>query len=109
MFTHMKHKSMVLRDICPSDGRSSLRKWKESQSIKAPLVIFRAIPSEAGLDLAWRKEVVKASVRPLLSVAVTGREEGLTEIGISGILSPRWNLARWRLGRRSCLGSAESC
>jgi hypothetical protein len=38
--------------------------------------LFRAIPSEPGLDLAWRREVVKTSVRALLSVAVTGREQG---------------------------------
>jgi hypothetical protein len=28
------------------------------------------------LDLAWRREVVKTSVWALLSVSVTGREEG---------------------------------
>jgi len=27
-------------------------------------------------DLAWRREVVKPSVRALLSLAVTGREQG---------------------------------
>jgi hypothetical protein len=36
-----------------------------------------------GLDLAWRRKVVKTSVRAPLSLAVTGREKGLMEIGIS--------------------------
>jgi len=39
-------------------------------------VVRRAISSELGLDLAWRREVVKPSVRALLSLAVTGREQG---------------------------------
>jgi hypothetical protein len=56
--------------------------------------LFRAIPSEPGLDLAWRRAVVKTSVRALFSLALTGGEKGLTEIGISRIFSPRWNPAR---------------
>jgi hypothetical protein len=40
------------------------------------------------LDLAWRREVLKTSVRALVSVAVPGREEGLTEFGITRTLSP---------------------
>jgi hypothetical protein len=47
--------------------------------------LFRAIPSEPGLDLAWRREVVKTSVRALFSLTLTGGEKGLTEIGISRI------------------------
>jgi hypothetical protein len=39
-----------------------------------PLVVLRAISSERGLDLVWRREVLKTSVRALLSVSVTGRE-----------------------------------
>ena len=35
----------------------------------------RAISSERGLDLAWRREVLKTSVRAMLSLAVTGREQ----------------------------------
>ena len=42
--------------------------------------------------------MVKTSVRALLSVAVTGREKGLTEIGISRTISPRWNVASWSNG-----------
>jgi hypothetical protein len=38
--------------------------------------VLRALPSERGLALAWRREVLKTSVRALRSVAVTGREEG---------------------------------
>ena len=49
--------------------------------------------------------MVKTCVRALLSVAVTGREKGLTEIGISRTLSSRWNTARLKLVRRSCFGS----
>jgi len=37
--------------------------------------VLRAIWSERGLDLAWRREVLKTSVRALLYVSVTGREE----------------------------------
>ena len=40
------------------------------------LLFSERFASERGLDLAWRREVVKTSVRALLSVAVTGREEG---------------------------------
>ena len=47
----------------------------------------RVISSERGLDLVWRREVVKTSVRALLSLPVTGREKGLPEIGISRTLS----------------------
>ena len=36
--------------------------------------VLRALPSERGLALAWRREVLKTSVRALRSVAVTGRE-----------------------------------
>ena len=67
-------------------------------SLEAPLSVLRALPSERGLDLAWRGEVVKTSVRSLLFVALTGREKGLTEIGLSGILSPRWNTAKLKFG-----------
>jgi hypothetical protein len=35
------------------------------------------------LGLGWRREVVKTSVRALLSAAVTEREKWLTEIGTS--------------------------
>jgi hypothetical protein len=45
-------------------------------SIEAPLAVVRAIPSERRLELACRREVVKTSVRALLSLAVTGREQG---------------------------------
>jgi hypothetical protein len=34
--------------------------------------------------------------------------KGLTEIGISRTLSPRWNTARWRVGRKSFFGSVGS-
>jgi hypothetical protein len=37
---------------------------------------LRAISSERGLDLAWRREVLNTSVRALLSGLVTGGEEG---------------------------------
>jgi hypothetical protein len=46
------------------------------------------------LDLAWRREVVKTSVRALLSVTVTGREGVNGTIGISRTLSPRWKAAK---------------
>jgi hypothetical protein len=61
--------------------------------------VIRAITSERGLGLAWRREVVKTSIRALLSVACYRPEKrGLAEIRISRTISPRWNAARWRLG-----------
>jgi hypothetical protein len=67
--------------------------------------VVRAISSEPGLDLSWRREVVKASVRALLSLAVTGREQGLKEIGISqNSLS---TMEHGKMGRKSCSHRGE--
>jgi hypothetical protein len=69
----------------------------------------RAISSERALDPAWRREVVKTSVRVLRSVSLLpAGKKGLTEIGISRTLTPRWNTIRWRLGRRSWFRSVGS-
>jgi len=60
------------------------------------------------LDLAWRREVVKTGVRALLSGGLLPAErKGLTEIGISRTVSPRWNRARWRLGRSTASHQSE--
>jgi len=58
-------------------ARIGLPRAKQSQTVA--VMTDRGI----GLDLAWRREVVKPSVRALLSLALTGREKGLTENGIS--------------------------
>ena len=42
--------------------------------------------------------MVKTSVRALLSLAVTGREQGLTEIGISGTLSSTMEHGKVEIG-----------
>jgi len=72
------------------------------------LPCYRAISSEPGLDLAWRREVVTPSARALLSLAVTGREEGLTEIGISQNSLCTMEHGRVEIGRRSCSASFGS-
>jgi hypothetical protein len=51
--------------------------------------------------------MVKTSIRELLSVPVIGRE-GFNGNRISRTLSPRWNTAGWRLGRRPWFGSVGS-
>jgi hypothetical protein len=52
-----------------------MERGKSAQELRSALAVLRAISSERGLDFAWRREVVKTSVRVLPSVAVTGREE----------------------------------
>ena len=46
------------------------------------------------VDLAWRREVLKTSVRALRSVAVTGREEGF-----NGNLNQRNSLSTMEHGK----------
>ena len=52
------------------------------RSIEASLAVVRAISSERGKDLAWRREVVKTSVRRCSPWRLPA-EKGLTETGIS--------------------------
>jgi hypothetical protein len=51
-----------------------MERAKEGPELRDASSGIRAISSERGLDLAWRREVLKTSIRALLSVAVTGRE-----------------------------------
>jgi len=46
-------------------------------SLEVPLAVLRALPSERGLDLAWRREVLKTIVWALLSVACYRQERGV--------------------------------
>ena len=46
-----------------------MERGKSAQELRSALAVLRAISSERGLDLAWRREVLKTSVRALLSVA----------------------------------------
>jgi hypothetical protein len=57
-----------------------------------PLAL-RTISSDPGLDLVWRREVLKTSVRALLSVSVTGRE------GFNGNRNQPNNLSAVERGR----------
>jgi hypothetical protein len=53
-----------------------MERGKSAQELRGALAPLQRFSSTRGLDLAWRREVLKTSVRALLSVAVTGREEG---------------------------------
>ena len=84
------------------DGKECAFKIK---FIENSLLFSERFPRSLDWSLAWRREVIKISIRALFSVTVIGRKEGFTEIGISRTISPRWNAASWRLGRISCFGS----
>jgi hypothetical protein len=57
--------------------RNKAKKFFEfSGWLHTPELRSARFASERRLDLAWRREVLKTSVRALLSVAVTGRTEG---------------------------------
>ena len=60
------------------------------------------------MDLAGRREVVKTSVRALLSVAVTGREEGFNGNRNQPNSLSTMEHGKVEMGRRSCLGSVGS-
>ena len=61
------------------------KRGKRPPSLEVLLSLSERFHRSLDWDLAWRREVVKTSVRGPLRVAVTGREKGLLEIGISRI------------------------
>jgi hypothetical protein len=54
-----------------------MERAKEGSELRDAPSVIRAISSELGLDLGWRREVLKTSVRVLLSVACFRQERAV--------------------------------